>query len=297
MVQMKLLRGLPWALLGFFLIVLYVRWSSTLTPAPPAVPDVSAAAATPANSIRSLVLRALYGSLPDPFHSFTNRFGVVPDWTYPHTNVGKDLQRALVKVLGRDPKNRGFFVEAGTFKGGSADRLADVIEEAGVTNETVLLCIDPFTGDVNMWCDEWGIRPWLMITDGAPRVYDQFMVNMIDHKRQYLVLPMVATSIVGFRSITRLQSQNKLPKVDLIYLDSAHEEYETYVELNLAWDILRPGGFIFGDDWDWPAVRSDVRKFADTVKRGTAWPVELQGYQSVTPVLKLASNNQWILLK
>lgn len=47
----------------------------------------------------------------------------------------------------------------------------------------------------------------------------------------------------------------------MIYLDSAHEIDETYIELCLYWRQLRPGGILMGDDYGWPAVRTDVDRF------------------------------------
>ena len=35
--------------------------------------------------------------------------------------------------------------------------------------------------------------------------------------------------------------------VDAIYLDSAHEFGETFFELMLFWEVLKPGGVLFGD--------------------------------------------------
>lgn len=48
----------------------------------------------------------------------------------------------------------------------------------------------------------------------------------------------------------------------VIFLDSAHEQGETLIELALFWPLIQPGGILFGDDWDWKTVRCDVKKFA-----------------------------------
>jgi hypothetical protein len=48
----------------------------------------------------------------------------------------------------------------------------------------------------------------------------------------------------------------------VIYLDTAHEWYETYIELVTAWRILAPGGVLIGDDYNWPSVNHDVQRFA-----------------------------------
>ena len=51
----------------------------------------------------------------------------------------------------------------------------------------------------------------------------------------------------------------------MLFLDSAHEADETFMELQHAWSMLRAGGVLFGDDWSWSSVASDVRRFADGV--------------------------------
>lgn len=50
--------------------------------------------------------------------------------------------------------------------------------------------------------------------------------------------------------------------VDAIYLDSAHEYGETFLELMMYWEVLKPGGVLFGDDYHgFPAVKHDVDLF------------------------------------
>ncbi|XRB17684.1 hypothetical protein RI054_16g75290 [Pseudoscourfieldia marina] len=78
-----------------------------------------------------------------------------------------------------------------------------------------------------------------------------------------MVLPIQASSIVGMRLIRRLKNEGRISELpQMIYLDSAHEEHETFLELQLAWDILQPGGILLGDDYVWSSVRNDVNKFA-----------------------------------
>ena len=49
---------------------------------------------------------------------------------------------------------------------------------------------------------------------------------------------------------------------DLVYLDSAHEMGETFLEMDLYWALLTPGGVLVGDDLNWWAVAHDVQLFA-----------------------------------
>jgi hypothetical protein len=39
------------------------------------------------------------------------------------------------------------------------------------------------------------------------------------------------------------------------------------MELQHVWSLLLAGWVLFGDDWSWAAVASDVRRFADGVKK------------------------------
>lgn len=72
-----------------------------------------------------------------------------------------------------------------------------------------------------------------------------------------MVIPFSTTSILGARFLHIYQYY---PQV--IFLDSAHEQGETLIELALFWAMLQPGGILLGDDWDWTTVRCDVKKFA-----------------------------------
>ena len=51
----------------------------------------------------------------------------------------------------------------------------------------------------------------------------------------------------------------------MIFLDSAHEADETFMELQHAWSLLRTGGMLFVDDWSWSSVANDVHRFANGV--------------------------------
>ena len=70
------------------------------------------------------------------------------------------------------------------------------------------------------------------------------------------VLPFHATSIVGARFLKAMQWHP-----DIIFLDSAHEQDETLLELRQYYDVLAPGGVLFGDDFMWPGVKNDVLTF------------------------------------
>ena len=170
-------------------------------------------------------------------------------------------------------------VEVGSFHGNSALTQLRVLKANGWT-DLPFLCIDPWISDLaallkRNFRTNWTDSSWSAL-DGHSMSYWQFMLNIqsaIQHSEisSTHVVPLHSTSLVGGRYLLALGI-----KVDLIYLDSAHERDETYLELSTFWESLRPGGVLFGDDYAWTPVQHDVDKFAQRVKvkcrfSGSTW--------------------------
>jgi predicted O-methyltransferase YrrM len=178
---------------------------------------------------------------------------------YPHTHLSEAL---VERVIGeRKPQ---YWVEVGSMLGGSALLVARVAERLGC--ELDIVCVDPFTGDVNMWAWEQdlvrqGKWRFLGLVNGAPTIRQRFLANVKDAGFEDVITPLPATGIVGMNVLERVSNY----RPDVVYVDSAHEEDETFLELSTAWDFLVKGGLLMGDDLDWPAVRNDVYKFAGSV--------------------------------
>jgi len=178
---------------------------------------------------------------------------------YPHTHLSEAL---VERVIGeRQPQ---YWVEVGSMLGGSALLVARVAERLGC--ELDIVCVDPFTGDVNMWAWEQdlvrqGKWRFLGLVNGAPTIRQRFLANVKDAGFEGVITPLPATGIVGMNVLERVSNY----RPDVVYVDSAHEEDETFLELSTAWDFLVKGGLLMGDDLDWPAVRNDVYKFARSV--------------------------------
>lgn len=182
------------------------------------------------------------------------------DMGYPHSNLKPDIVEGVLRYTG-DPR---FWLEVGSFIGNSAITTAKVAKA-----NTSVICMDPFTGDNNMW--DWnrgrkgpgGFNFEEMDADGTTRIYDTFLSNIQQAGFQAKVLPVRVTSMAGMRLLKRLHSEGRLRELPrVIYLDSAHEKDETLMELQTAYDLLPDGGVLFGDDWGWQAVRDDVLRFA-----------------------------------
>lgn len=131
------------------------------------------------------------------------------DGGFPHTNV---LPYLIAAVLRHTQPT--FWLELGTFIGGSAIRTARAIKAANLS--TTVVCVDPFTGGVVPWerekrLSEEGQWRYLQLECGKPTVYDRFRANVVDAKVEDVMLPILAPSLVGMRLIERLVAQGRLP--------------------------------------------------------------------------------------
>jgi len=131
-----------------------------------------------------------------------------------------------------------------------------------------VLCIDPWVGDTNIWANrasDPSVQYWASrVQDGRSLLFDQYMANVqsaiVDQKlaSPFHIIPLHATSTVGARFLDQMSWSP-----DVIFLDSAHEEGETLLELELYYSVLAPGGVLFGDDYTWHGVRKDLMKFME----------------------------------
>ena len=217
--------------------------------------------ASPGKPLRERLVGMLHDGV-DPFATF-----VAPiDMQYkpsPHSHLRLELVSWILNFIdtGRPAKylqaNNGadkelLIIEVGSFWGASAITQSRALKRSG--KKGAVLCIDPFSGDAAMWSNVLGpprlgqrafLRGnFLNIGGGRPRIFDQFMINVNSSGVSDVIVPMVATGIVGMAAVQRLQLFSKLEGASLLYLDSAHEADETYFELTRAWGLLRPGGFL-----------------------------------------------------
>jgi len=191
--------------------------------------------------------------------TFVNPHNKTVNMKYPHSSIwynGDEIMERVVKEL--LPQKIEFIVEVGSMNGGSAIRMALELDKRGLRTVPIL-CIDPWTGDLNMWLNGV-VWDHLGPIGGRGTSYDQFMVNVkgfiSDGMSDRHIIPFAVSSNIGARW---LQATGFTP--NLIYLDSAHEEDETYMELCLYWELLAKGGILMGDDYGWAGVKHDVDRF------------------------------------
>ena len=185
----------------------------------------------------------------DPYQDF--------DWqSHPDdaSGWGSDSPAFGELIAGVRPRR---IIEVGTWKGGSALEMAARLAEAGLSAE--IICVDTWLGALEMWTDldDPDRHGSLGLRHGYPTLYYQFLANVCRAGRQQTITPFPVPSITAAQwfALHGLRA-------DLIYVDGSHEEEDVYQDLVAWWDVLRPAGVLFGDDWSWDGVRLAVQRFA-----------------------------------
>lgn len=89
-------------------------------------------------------------------------------------------------------------------------------------------------------------------------LYEQFLSNIIYANLTDIVIPIRMKSLQAAKVL-----QEKLSKVDMVFIDAAHDTNSVYNDLNAYWPFVKDnGGILCGDDWEWGSVRSAVQQFA-----------------------------------
>jgi predicted O-methyltransferase YrrM len=163
----------------------------------------------------------------------------------------------------------GLVIEVGTWKGASLLHMHRVSRLLGLS--TQFISIDTWLGsNIEHWLDD-GLRPSLRLRHGYPRMFEQFLRNMTQAGIMDDVFPLPMTTTAAAHLLKPLGIV-----ADAVYVDAGHQEEEVALDLRLYHDLLRPGGVLFGDDYDqaWPGVVTAVNRFAADHRCAlhTAWP-------------------------
>jgi len=147
-------------------------------------------------------------------------------------------------------------VEVGSWKGASIVHMASLAHKMNI--ETQFVCVDTWLGSNDtLWLNP-EFRASLLLQHGYPSMFRQFIFNVVKSGHIDKVFPLPMTSSAGFYVLRRL---GVVP--DAIYIDAGHEEDEVLMDLKLYFQLLRPGGCMFGDDYTpgWMGVVNAVNRF------------------------------------
>jgi SAM-dependent methyltransferase len=147
-------------------------------------------------------------------------------------------------------------IEIGTWKGQSAITMAKALRDQNIPGR--ITCVDTWLGALEFWHElkDTADRD-LLLKNGYPQIYYQFLSNVVREGLQNYILPFPNTSFIA----SKYFKANKIT-AQLIYVDGSHESEDVMSDCTCYWDILEPGGIMFGDDWTWDSVRTAAEDFA-----------------------------------
>jgi len=147
-------------------------------------------------------------------------------------------------------------LEVGTWMGASAIHMAQLARrlEPGVQ----ILCVDTWLGSHPVLWSTPEYRAQLRLKHGYPQQYFQFLANVVLSGLQDTIFPLPMTSYSATSLLVACG-----PQFDAIYIDAHHDEPEVTSDLQRCFEVLRPGGVMFGDDYSpgEPGVLKAVNRF------------------------------------
>jgi len=185
-------------------------------------------------------------NLLDAFEGFT---------PVPGTKLwGWNGDRPIFPTLVQQAKPK-LIIEVGSWMGQSAANMANSCLAMGL-NDTTVICIDTWLGSKEHWRDP-ELQKHMELVNGYPTFYRRFLTNMIQAGVKDLVLPVPMPSQIAASFLKDFSLQ-----AELIYIDGSHDEKDVFDDLTAYWDLVTPGGVVFGDDWPWASVSNAVKAFS-----------------------------------
>lgn len=158
-------------------------------------------------------------------------------------------------------------IEAGTWRGWSAITMARACREHNVDCREIV-CVDTWLGaDTHLVKEQDGtvipspMRTALNRRFGFPRIYDQFLANVIHTGCHDLIVPFAAPTDVAGSVLRTIGLQ-----AELIYLDANHSYDSVATDLRSFWPLLAPGGVFIAHDYatGFPGCRLAIDEFSES---------------------------------
>jgi len=193
----------------------------------------------------------------------------VADYTFDNggwTNIGETFSQLLVNfsreesVTDGAPQKPIRVIEVGSFKGRSTIAMAQECRKLELANNRScsILAIDTWTGSGDMFFIVPGFRDELKRNGGILHLYETFIKNVKKAEVDDIITPLrVPSSSAGL-----LLRCFEL-KADLIFVDGDHHYMAVRSDMDMLYEFLNPGGFMFGDDYSpsWVGVVKAVDEF------------------------------------
>ena len=138
---------------------------------------------------------------------------------------------------------------------------------SGAGGGPVVVAVDTWLGSAEFFNPSYGHRDtnytsfWEtagFVNDvGYPTAYAQFLLNVASAGLDENVVAFPQASLVAAKILF-----GKGLLADAIYIDASHEYADVRADLRAWWEVLRVGGVLFGDDYNWHGVKRAVDEFA-----------------------------------
>lgn len=150
-------------------------------------------------------------------------------------------------------------VEVGSFLGYSAIKMAKHVKKLGLP--TKIICVDTWLGSPEHYrMYKEGVDFRLGYNHGYPTLYYKFITSVIQNDVQDVIQPMPYPSTIAFKILAGIfEKLDAYP--EFIFLDGSHEENDVYLDLAYYYKLLKSGGVVWGDDYEWEGVNKDVNRF------------------------------------
>ncbi len=175
------------------------------------------------------------------YYNFTPLPKDVTGWNYSHVIFKQLIEQTNPKVI----------IEVGTWKGGSAIKMGNYLKQSN--RQAKIYCVDTWLGALEFWTRfKDSEERNLMLKNGYPQVYYQFLSNVVHNDLQDIIIPVPMPSTMGAAVL-----KDYGVTAELIYVDGSHEYEDVKADIKAYKELCT--GIIFGDDYGWPSVKDAVR--------------------------------------
>ena len=187
------------------------------------------------------MIRDLIFQNHDPYHNVPNLQLDLQGWNSDSPTFKRLIDEIKPKTI----------CEVGTWKGASA------IHMANLSPNTEIVCVDTWLGSSEFWIEP-DRRKMLNLKNGHPQVYETFLSNVVRKglKSRITPFPVDSQTAANFFQYHNI-------RFDLIYIDASHETECVVNDIVLFSNL---SSTIFGDDYNWPSVKSAVDRCTAQLK-------------------------------